>query len=146
VASKVRIRQLMRKMTIPLATGAVGYRNDPIGIIRGTFTGGLASGATDERVIGRAIEDFSQTAGDTKVQVVLDAPVNLEFGDNDPNTPIVIATDFLKKAYWHPIGYLTLTDASGGVNYAYAGIVYIVHAQDGVGVKSNSPELQELLS
>ena len=146
MASKVRIREPLRKMTIPLATGAVGFRNDPIGILRGTFTGGLASGATDERVIGKAIEDFDQTAGDTTVQVVLEAPVNLEFGSNDPNSAIVIATDFLKKAYWHPSGYLTLTDNSGGVNYAYAGIVYIVHAQDGVGVKSTSPEFQELLS
>ena len=146
MASKVRIRKALRKMTVPLASGAVGFRNDRLGVIAGTFTVGLASGVTNEKLLGLASEDFDQTAGDVVVQVNLAVPINLEYGDNDTNTPIVLATDFLKKAYWHPSGYLTLTDANGGVNYALAGTVYDVHALDGVGVKAVSPELAELIS
>src|SRR5512143_1994132 len=146
MASRYRIRQLLRKLTVPLATSAVMVRNGPVGIPRGTFTAGPASGATDELSPGFAIEDVDQTAGDTVVQVALSVPVNLEYGANDTNTPIVLATDFQKKAYWHPDGYITLTDSSGGVNYAFAGTVWDVHSEDGVGVKPVATEVADLLS
>jgi hypothetical protein len=146
VASRYRSHEQLRKLTIPLMTGAVIGRNGPVGVPFGTFTAGPASGATNERNLGLAIESVDQTAGDTRVQVALSAPVALEYAGNDPDSAIVLSTDFLKKVYWHPSGYVTLTKTAGGVNYVFAGTVYTVDAKSGVGFKPAATDVADLLS
>lgn len=149
MASRVRIRVPSRKITIPLATGAVGYEGEAVAVIPGTHTCGPASDVTNGQTIGAAIEDYSQTAGDTAVQVELFDKADLEYYDNDPTTAdaVVLATDFLGKAYFKSAGVVTTAANDGaGLNYAFAGIIYDVDSRDGVGIKPVSAELGSLLS
>jgi hypothetical protein len=148
MASQVRIRKPLRKMTLTLASGASGDAGDVVGAVVGTHTVNEISAATNMKTLGKAVEDFSYANGDRAVQVELFDKADLEYATNDTASgAIAIATDFLGKAYWKDGQTLTkLTDDGNGVNYAFAGIVYDVDAIDGVGIKPVSTELGELLS
>jgi len=149
MASRVRIRVPSRKVTIPLATGAVGYEGEVVAVIPGTHTCGPASAVSGEIAIGVAIEDYSQTAGATAVEVDLFDKADLEYYTNDPTSAdaVVLATDFLGKAYFKSAGVVTTAANNGaGLNYAFAGTIYAVDARDGVGIKPVSTELGVLLS
>ena len=145
MASRGREQTKLYKITIPLATSAVGNAGDQVAVVGTTHTAGPASGVTNGRALGAAVEDYSQTAGDTVVEVRLDVPVNLEWFDND-STGIVLANDFLAKCYFKTPSSVTKTTNSGGVNYALAGIIWDVDATRGVGVQMLTPALVALTS
>jgi hypothetical protein len=98
--------------------------------------------------LGTAIEDFDQTAGDTVVQIELFDKADLEYYANATDSgAVVLATDFQKKVYFSGPNTVTKSANNGsGLNYPIAGIVYDVHATDGVGIKPVSAELGALLS
>jgi hypothetical protein len=143
-SARARDRSRLTKLTIPLASGAVGYYPDAVAVVRGTFTAGPASGASYERAIGSAIENYSQTAGDAVVQVELYRPVNIEWFANDGN--IDITTDFLAKCYFSDARTVSKTSNGDGLYRAYAGQIWLVDAVRGVGVKVDEPDLADLLS
>lgn len=144
MASRVRIRKVITKITVPLASGAVGYQGGEVGVLVGTHTCGPVSGATNEKALGTALKDYSQTAGDTYVEIELHQPVELEYFTN--GNSLTIASNFLGHVYFSAADTVTSVTNSGGVNYAFAGIVYDVSTTDGVGVKRVSTEIGELLS
>jgi len=127
-----------------LATSAVGFQGDEVENVRGTNTVGPAGASSNAYSIGTACESYSQTAGDTAVQVELHHPVDLEWFENDGN--IAIATDFRAKCYFSDGATVTKTSASGGMNRAYAGIIWAVDAARGVGVQRAAAETADLLS
>jgi len=142
--ARTRDRSTIYTMTLALATGAVGGQNQAVANIRGTYTAGPASGATNEFVIGAACEDYSQTAGDTTVQAQLYRPVELEWFANDGN--IAIATDFLAKCYLVDGDTVSKTKTSGGINRAFAGVIWAVDSTRGVGVRVTAVESADLMS
>lgn len=144
MSARIRDRSLLATLTLTLASGAVGGENQAVANIRGTYTAGPASGATNEFVLGAATENYDQTAGDTTVQVRLYRPVELEWFANDGN--IAIATDFLAKVYLVDGDTVSKTKVSNGLNRAYAGQVWAVDAVRGVGVRVTQVETADLLS
>ena len=146
MASRVRIRRQCRKLNIPLAASAAVYQGEAVGVVPFTFTAKAASASTYLRPIGVAVDDALTASGDTVVCVDLYDKADLEYYAND-STPIVLATDFLKKAYFKDGGTVTLSANNGsGVNYTFAGLIYDVDSRDGVGIKPSSPEVGSLLS
>lgn len=143
-ASRERDRSRLYKLTMALATGAVGFQGDEIENIRGTNTVGPAGASSNAYSLGTACESYSQTAGDTAVQVELHHPVDLEWFENGEE--IAIATDFRSKCYFGDGATVVKTKASGGVNRAYAGIIWVVDAARGVGVQRAAAETADLLS
>lgn len=147
MTARYRDRKSFYKWTIPLATSAVIDQGEEVAVLIGTRTGARASGATDEKALGTAIESVNQTTGDLSVQVELHQRVDLEYFTNDTGTPIVLATGFLGKCWFKDGQTVSGADTNGsGLNRAFAGIVYDVDARLGVGVKRVSTELAELLS
>ena len=147
MAARIRIRTPLRKLTVPLASGAAGYTNDQVGSIPGTHTCNVMGAVTTMLPLGAATEDFSYANGDRVVQVALNTPADLEYFKNDPGSPVVLATDFLKKCYFKDAQTVTMASDNGsGLNYAVAGSVYDVHSLDGVGIKPIASEVSSLLS
>jgi len=144
MAARLRDRSSIYTLTIALASGAVGGQSQAVANIRGTYTAGPASGASNEFVLGAACEDYSQTAGDTTVQVQLYRPIELEWFANDGN--IAIATDFLAKCYLVDGDTVTKTKVTGGTNRAFAGQIWAVDATRGVGVRVTATEYADALS
>lgn len=142
--TRERDRSVLYKLTMAIASGAAGFQGDEVEVIRGTNTVGPAGTSSDAYSLGSACESYSYANGDRAVQVELDNPVRLEWFANDGN--IAIATDFRAKCYFSDGATVTKTDASGGVNYAYAGIIWAVDAARGVGVQRASAEVADLLS
>jgi|WetSurMetagenome_2_1015567.scaffolds.fasta_scaffold260282_2 hypothetical protein len=142
------LKSTLTRLTLPLASGAVGYRNDPMGVVPGAYSVKLASSATNLIAIGTAVEDYSQVAGDTTVQVDLPGPVDLVYLPNATDAGAVsIAANFLGKCYYAVDGsYVTTAKTGGGANLALAGIVYDVSSRDGVGFKPVQPEIEALIS
>lgn len=143
-ASRERDRSKLYKLTMALAMGAVVYQGDEVENIRGTNTVGPAGASSDAYSLGAACESADQTKGDTVVQVELQQPVDLEWFDNDGN--IAIATDFHAKCFFGDGKTVTKTKVSGGVNRAYAGIIWAVDAARGVGVQRAAFETADVLS
>lgn len=148
MAARIRIRKPCKKITVPLATGAVGSYGEAVGAIPGTFTCAPMGSVTNQHNLGTAIEDYSQTAGDTEVQIELFNKADLEYFANATDSgAVVLATDFLKKVYFSAPGVVSKSANNGsGLNYGIAGVVYDVHPIDGVGIKPISSELGALLS
>lgn len=147
MASRVRIHKSLRKLTVPLATGAVLYAGEEVGVVVGTRTANVVSGTTNMKALGTAIEDVDQTAGDTDVEILLQMPLELEYFDNATDAgAVVLASHFLTAVYFSGGGGVTTAKTASAVNLAYAGVVYDVDAVDGVGVKRVGAELAELLS
>jgi hypothetical protein len=145
MAQRVRIRKSIRKVTAPLASAAVGYQGGEVGVIANTHTVGPVSGVTGEKSLGTACNDYSQTAGDTLVEVELNAPIELEYFANG-NT-LTIASDFLRKVYFSDANTVTsAADNGSGLNYAVAGVLWDVSATDGVGVRRQDASTAVLIS
>ena len=97
------------------------------------------------KTLGTFVEDYDETAGDVNAQIDLFAPFELEYYPASGTSAPVLATDFLGKAYFEG-DTITTAAIAGGVNLAFAGLVYDVDSRDGVGIKPVNTELAELLS
>jgi hypothetical protein len=134
MAQRVRIRKSIRKVTVPLASGAVGYQSNEVAILANTHTAGPASGVTGEMILGTACADYSYSAGDRLVEVELDQAIELEYFAN--GNSLTLASDFWRKLYFSDgVTVTSAADNGSGLNYAVAGVLWDVSTTDGVGVR-----------
>jgi hypothetical protein len=148
MSSRVRIREVLTRLTIPLASGATIYQGEEVAAVPGTYTANVAGAVTGMRIIGPAVESVVQASGDAYVQADLKQPIPIEYFANDTGAgAIALSTCFLRKCYFKDGGTVTLsTDNGSGINYPIAGLVYAVHATDGVGICPIDSAIKDLLS
>lgn len=146
MSSRLQLEEELYIVTVPLASGAEVFQGDEIGVIAGTNTCDQISAVTAMLPLGNAVEDATY-AVDGSVQVDLANPVKVQFFANDTGDGAITATDFLSKCYFKDQGTVTKSANNGsGLDYAVAGIVYLVRTDDGVGVARVSSEVSSLLS
>jgi hypothetical protein len=144
---RIRKTSVLQTINIPLASGAIVYRGNEVGVVSGTFTcNNLAAGTAAAPMvpIGMPLEDADQSL-DYDVPIELKEPVELEWFDN--GNSLTQASNFLTKVYFSDSHTVTSVNHSGISYYPLAGIVWQVDSIKGVGVqRSVRPGTESLLS
>lgn len=138
--TRVRIIKHFKDLNVPMNAGVSAlYRGNYVGSVPLTHTCANMGFVANMKSLGTVKEDRPgvDNIGGTAypVPIELPYPIDVEYCDNDPNSAIVLATDFMKVAYYLNDHTFTLSANDGqGNTYQKAGKVIDVDSLQGVGV------------
>lgn len=143
-------RKPISNITVPLKSGVALKQGNVAGSVPGTHTCAEMGNVASMIPLGFVVESKSQPAGDPAVEIELFEKGQLEYLDNGTNTnEIVLATHFMKLAFWLNDHTLTILSGDGaGTFYACAGRIFDVDPLYGVGIlpKHLPKALSDLIS
>ena len=137
--TRVAIRREFSTLNVPMYSGTSAlYRGNRVGNVPGSWACAPMGTTSKMKALGMVMEDRPgvDNIGGTSypVPIKLDQKIIVEYLAND-SSPIVLATDFMKIAYYKDDHTFTLSSNDGSGNYyKKAGLVVDVNSKEGVGV------------